>query len=398
MLARIALLVAAPLFASSAFFTARLAYADFLLKRDTAADVERALVLDPRSAEAQGRLAELEPERAKEHWETALSLNPYFAKAWGALGIDAEIRGDHAHAEEFLLRAASLDRMFMPAWTLANFYFRRNQPEKFWPWAHRSTEMSYADLRPLFRLALEFTHDPAKIADRIVEAPNARRDFLNFLTGEGLLTDAIPVAKRVSAAATAEDRFVLLYYCDTQLAAGDVGSAMAAWNQLAGRGLIPYSAVSPESPLTNPAFREPLPAMAHTAFDWRFLQPEGVSIVAAAPVLRIAFSGQQAENAELAWQFVPLATGRKYRLTAEYRTADMGAASNVRFALARQSGAPVAAAPYFAVKPDWTRFEWQFETPAQPGAFRLMLLENRESGTARPRGTFYLQSLSLGPA
>ena len=83
----------------------------------------------------------------------AVRLNPRLASAWIYLGLDAEADGDLAEAEQDLLQAARVDRQYLPAWTLANFYFRRGDTVNFWPWAARAASLTFDDYRPLLRLA-----------------------------------------------------------------------------------------------------------------------------------------------------------------------------------------------------------------------------------------------------
>ena len=44
-----------------------------------------------------------------------------------------------------LHEAARVDRTFDPRWTLANYYFRRQNWDEFWKWMRAAAEMSYGD-------------------------------------------------------------------------------------------------------------------------------------------------------------------------------------------------------------------------------------------------------------
>src|SRR5262245_6924000 len=83
---------------------------------------------------------------------TAVEQNPRFSGGWIRLGLESERAEKMEQAEEELLRAARIDRRFLPAWTLANFYFRRDNRSEFWKWAHRAAALTYDDYRPLLRL------------------------------------------------------------------------------------------------------------------------------------------------------------------------------------------------------------------------------------------------------
>src|SRR5207248_4436953 len=89
--------------------------------------------------------------------------------------LRAEIAGDMAGAERALTRAAAVDHTFKPAWTLANFYFRINKPEKFWPMIERClslVEKRTADLwsfdpGPVFDLAWNEATDEKKLRQMV---------------------------------------------------------------------------------------------------------------------------------------------------------------------------------------------------------------------------------------
>lgn len=71
---------------------------------------------------------------------------------WIAEGLALEKSGDISSAETALLTAVEQDRRFLPAWTLANFYFRRGRDRDFMEWSRRASVMQYDDARPLLRL------------------------------------------------------------------------------------------------------------------------------------------------------------------------------------------------------------------------------------------------------
>ena len=97
--------------------------------------------------------AEKDPAISMAALERAVALNPSDAGSWIELGLRWEADGNAGRAEQYLLRAAEVDRQYLPRWSLANFYFRRKDTEKFWAWARASAEMVYGDARPLFRCA-----------------------------------------------------------------------------------------------------------------------------------------------------------------------------------------------------------------------------------------------------
>ena len=50
------------------------------------------------------------------------------------LGLNAEItEGDPKTAESYYLKAAAVNKMFLPKWTLTNYYFRQQNYERVFP-------------------------------------------------------------------------------------------------------------------------------------------------------------------------------------------------------------------------------------------------------------------------
>src|SRR5713101_3857997 len=97
----------------------------------------------------------------------SVPADPHASSAWITAGLAAERAGNFSDAERALLKAAEADRQYLPAWTLANFYFRRNRSESFWPWAARAAALNYDDLRPLLKLCDLIEPDPRLSLDRL---------------------------------------------------------------------------------------------------------------------------------------------------------------------------------------------------------------------------------------
>jgi hypothetical protein len=112
------------------------------------------------------------------------AIHPRLTPVSLALGLEWERVGERRRAEEVLLRAAALDRRYLPAWTLANFYFRSGMVEEFWHWAHRAAVLCYDDFRPLLRLAEQTQAEPQTVVARLGDHPRLLRAYLDLLIGE----------------------------------------------------------------------------------------------------------------------------------------------------------------------------------------------------------------------
>jgi len=99
-----------------------------------------------------------------------------------------------AEAEVELLQAARVDHQYVPAWTLANFYFRRGDPANFWPWAQKAAARTFDDYRPLLRLADVLEPSPREVAIRLGSGPPLLRAYLDVLIGAGRLDAAQEIA------------------------------------------------------------------------------------------------------------------------------------------------------------------------------------------------------------
>jgi hypothetical protein len=123
------------------YWAIRLAIADQLFRANSLKTLAKATQLNPINSQYFLLLAEYQ-EQAGVDPEPALAaasqLNPLDSSIWIHRGLSAEFAGDFARAEKFLLEAARVDKLFDPRVTLANYYFRRNNPEQFWRWTRGS--------------------------------------------------------------------------------------------------------------------------------------------------------------------------------------------------------------------------------------------------------------------
>ena len=91
-------------------------------------------------------------------------------------------------------QAARYDHQYQPAWTLANYYFRQNEVDSFWTWAHRAAELSYDEGKPVLRLAVTLENEPVVLMDHLGCRPVLLRTYLDILIGQGRREAARQVA------------------------------------------------------------------------------------------------------------------------------------------------------------------------------------------------------------
>src|ERR1039457_2678928 len=181
------------------------------------------LRLEPDSAAYCVRLAaivqESNPVASTQALERAVALNAWDSQSWVELGLRAEAAGDLAGAERSLLRAASVDKQYLPSWSLVNYYFRHGDSEKFWFWAREAAGMAYSDLAPLFTLCWKVTSDGALIEQKLdIRRADLEANYLTYLTGQNRIEPMTRAATRLLAWNREADAPVLLAACDGLIA------------------------------------------------------------------------------------------------------------------------------------------------------------------------------------
>ncbi len=385
-----------------AFYGAiRLSYADYLAGGDSSRLIQSALKLAPDNAAYWLRwtdLVEAEGRPGDAGIQHAAELDPYDASVWIRAGLKAEIQGRYTEAEQDLLQAARRSRQFEPRWALANFYFRRGDAEHFWDWANSALPWAYQDRTPLFELCWRMQPDAALILRRAIpDDPKVLRNYLEFLLATRRFDAAAAVAERLESRATAEDRDLLLGYSSLMLEQKRWAEALAAWNALCLRNLVPYPQLVPgKGPvLTNGAFSaEPL----NRGFDWHIWQLPGVSVVRGSSPGRLEFSfnGQQPENCLLLDQFIPVIGGRRYDFRFAYRTDSIAPGSGLHWTLTEAAtGAAIPLEQPPLSSDDWTIADSGFQVPVGAQGARLALVYERQPGTVRLEGAFWLRDLAM---
>jgi tetratricopeptide (TPR) repeat protein len=381
--------------AFASYWSIRFARADLLYRANTPGAISQAIELDPWNARYRAWQAELEEHEGRDPRPALLAasrLNARDSSIWTRLGLEAEIAGDYARAEEWLLEAARVDRLSGPRITLMHYYFRRGDWAHFWKWSRRALEMSYGDAAPLFRLCWTASQDAGVIRSRAIpDRPAVLVQYLGFLLSEGRLDAAGPVSFDVLRFADPDQARLLMDYCDRLIERGKVAPALAVWNAMCRRKLTPYPPLAPESGslLTNGDFAAvPL----RRGFDWHFAQLTEVAVarLTSPAGLQFALSGKQAERCELLWQYLPVVPHRLYRLRWWWRTLGMPADAGIRWqALNAATSQPPGE--------NWQSAELTFAS-GEAALARLSLVSEREAGTARPEGSVFVRNVTLEAA
>jgi tetratricopeptide (TPR) repeat protein len=388
------------------YWSVRLAWADHLFRRDTETAIARAVALAPGNAEYHARLASLRQEagRGEAAIESALraavQANPRMSSAWIELGLRAETAGEMQQAEADLERSAQVDHTYATLWTLANFYFRRNDLDHFWPVARQALsigDVTAYDPAPLFRLCCRLSRNPATVLERAIPDVGAVQSrYLAFLVRENMAQIAAPVTQRVVALGGERDLDAVLDYCDRLIASGDAEHAIHAWNALSWRTLHSYRPLAPlTSPgLTNGDFAS---GPVQHGFDWRMPAVPGVEVERGGlpPRLWIALGGRQPDACEMLTQMLVVVPLRRYRLRFRYQSDGLETGSGVRWRIADVAGREIPSDSADLASEVEVTGALRFRSPRATTLVRLALTYRHPPGVAKAEGRVTLNAVWL---
>lgn len=371
--------------------SARILWADHLFRQDTPQSIHSAIGLVPDSSDYYMRLSQLDPDHARPLLETALRMNRYNAQADIDLGLRYEADGDYPSAEKLLLSAFSIDHTYVPRWTLANFYFRRDNPASFWKWARLAAGMPADDVGPLFALCWHESPDPDKIASEILnDNPSLIRQYMAFLLARGQFDAASRVTPRLIQYGSRDYDAPFLQLAANHMVDAYQGlSGAAIWTALREKGWVTADATT----VNNPSFDR---APADSRFDWLLREAPGAHSTITPHGLKSEFDGNEPENLLLAEQAVILHPG-DYVLTYSCRTTGIAPDTGLHWEIARDSSSPTAPV---IVTPDLFGDTQQnisvpFTVSGETALFRIRLIYRRALGTTRIAGTLVIPSVQI---
>jgi tetratricopeptide (TPR) repeat protein len=356
---------------------------------NTEDSLRAAIRLEPDAWNYYMRLALLDDAHAQQLLETAIREDPYNAQADIELGLRLEADGDYPRAEKLLLDAFAVDRTFLPRWSLANFYFRRNNLPAFWTWARSAAQMPSDSTGPLFELCWHVSPDANEIEAKILNNnPALIRQYLSFLLAKDQLPAAAEVAGRLAQAGDREtDDPQMFSVIDRLIAANQGDAAKALWNVLIEKHWVVADMGAPN----NPNFaREPLPVR----FDWTLSSSAGLHSWPGPSGLETEFSGEQPENCTIAEQAIVLAPG-DYEMASTYRTEAISAGTGLRWQIVAAGSEKVLAESPDLSSQAPSRANAAFSISPATTLIRLRLQYDRTLGTPRIAGTLAVPSIQI---
>ena len=374
--------------AVAAHWAGRLAWADHLSRGSQMAERQRAVRVAT-GASLYERLADKieetggDPLPALTH---AAELDPANAEYRMRLGLRAEMAGQFEVAERNLLAAARLSRLYQPRYLLAQYYFRRQNADGFFQWAHDAFDIAYGDVLPLLDLCWRMRPEPQWLwAHALSRRPEIARQYLVFLSRRRQMEAAEVLAGQLSESAVAADLPPLLEFCDRSLAAGRPAHAVEVWNRLCVSRLLPFEELDPArgTSLTDGSFAR---GALGQGFDWHLNDTDGVTSRRMMGELRVTFSGRQAEWCGIAWQYLATRPEGSYRLRSELRGIDIDSPDGVCWKIYDLAGRRVAAGTGGG--------NLTFVAPSD--VLVLMLSYERPMGLPRLAGTVAVTQVVLG--
>jgi tetratricopeptide (TPR) repeat protein len=384
----------------AAWEAARLGYADWAAREKTGEGLKRAIRIAPENARNYALLGRLlvssDAAASAAAFEQAVGRNRWDSDSWIELGLWAEAAGDGRRAEQLLGEAARVDALYLPRWTLANYYFRRGDTRQFQQWVREAARMGYGDLSPLFRLVAMVAGETGNAAEWLqLDNPRLMANYLSFAISSGRLHEVAPCARKLAWWGRREDQGVVLAACDALAGRSMVDDALRVWEDACRKGLVDLSPdEATRGGVTNGEFRH---APLGAGFDWRIPRHEGVEVgmLDPAKTLRIRLTGNQPEHCELLAQMVPVGRGGDFSLEVEYRTRGLARESGLAW---RVSDMAAADHPEWLSSESWTTAKVPFRIPDGAKLVRLALWYARAPGTVRADGEVAIRAVRLNAA
>ncbi|HZU26291.1 MAG TPA: hypothetical protein VFA04_12265, partial [Bryobacteraceae bacterium] len=303
-------------------FSVRLFAADILSRGSTLYARETAVDLFPGSVSYILSLVDLRRQNdldIRRQLRMATQADPVDARLFIELGLECERAGDYDSALRYLLESSRLSQEFLPRWTLANYYFRRNDLTQFRFWMHSALEVGAPNLTAAFRLLWNSGLTTAEISTVIPHTRDAVVGWLRWCVDQGRLDAAREAAAESLRQWPGESAGVLIRYC-ALLARGSASArAQAAdlWNALVARGLLHQRPVYPAGAPTveDPDFST---GPGDLAFGWHMIPVEGVVSDHYGRGIHFRLDGNEPEKCDLLTQLLSLRPGSKNVLRCRY--------------------------------------------------------------------------------
>lgn len=403
---RLIALAAAGILLSAVVWSVRLSRADQLRRRPNLASVTRSTELDPLNAQgfrAKALYEELAGLEARGSWRAAVQRDPRNPRILIPAGVYAEFKGDLIAAEEYFSTAERWNRLWLPRWTLANYYARRGDRTKVIDWIRSALARSYGETAAAFELARSQGLSDAEIADKLLpSAPHAYAEFVLFLSRFPVDNEGASLLERVASRfvemeleepASRRQPETIIAAIERLRGDGHARAALRLWNQACRSALVGSVAAAPGSPIVNGDFAHPF---LGRGFDWRMTIPAGVQGFhhQGTGTVKFIFSGDQEGANELLAQPLVLSPGTSWRVSFDFRT--RGIEPRQAAFSWKLDSEPLAVVGGFSSE-DWATSHFVIPAAGQDRSGRLTLVLAQPVGAVRPEGELWLRNIRAVP-
>ncbi len=384
---------------AGACYSAILARASHLFTLDTPSSIQAAAQLVPYNAEYIARLAAWDRDHRIALLKRAVELNPFDYESLIQLGLHSEInQNDPKTAETYYLKAAAVNHMHEPKWTLTNFYFRQQNTSEFFRWANETLKITPFDGANVFTQMWLMSQDAQRLSAVVPDRPRSLIQYTWFLSNTQQYTAIPPIVQRLVRVVGSDDPRawgrddLIASSLDKVLASGDLHTGLQFWATLRDGRWIDQNVPDANHPITNGNFK--IRFYRH-GFDWLPVDTDGVNIdqFMEDASIDIGLSGRQPEQCTLLRQYIAAEGGFQYKLQWKAEAQGIPAGIGIAWHLRPANGS--ATTDLFSGDLLDKEQSWEFIAPPNVGGLVLTLESNRPSGKVRPEGHITLRSVSM---
>jgi hypothetical protein len=386
----------------AAAWSVLLGWADWLRRRPDLVSVARSTELDPLNAQgyrAKALYEELAGQDSTASWKRAAELSPRDARILIPAGIQAETMGDLRTAEAYLRQAERYNKLWLPRWTLANYYARRGDQAQTFSWLSAALERSYGETQAAFQLAVDTGASESVIASRVV--PNAAHplgQFFYFVARKAIATEEVSLLESLAVkfvGLSSQDRrgfaqgYPLLALIDRLLLDNFGEVAARLWYLGCQAGLIDSSPREADGIIVNGSFRH---SFVGHGLDWYLFSPPGISAVQhrGPGTVKISFTGLQRGTSRLLSQTLAIPPNRTWRVSFEFGTQ---AINSRQPAFAWMLGDEILPLADPMVSEGWASNSFLIPASDAPRTVPLVLVVRDLPGMVRPEGELWIRNV-----
>ncbi len=350
---------------------------------------------------------ERHPRRAERYAEHAVELAPTAWRNWRQLALIQYQLGDSAQAEASLVRAAGLDRGYVPHMELANLAWLLGDMPRFWTENAKALRISPVKAYPgIFNEIYHLAGEHPRQLERILPVGQAPPicgaiQFLCAHRAVKVATNAWRLMPRrcpqewgwacQTAALTLSGAW--LTEAQKSTASPPAQRCLDFWNRAAAAGAVVAPAA--EGAITDGRFGYPwIGGLTWNPGQAQSLQRIRVGTGEEANRVVLAFDGSEPDHQQLFWQWVIVQPSQTYQVTFDVRGDQVRRASGLALSAMQGNGKRIWALPA-QIGDSWQTMRGVFSVPANVHAILLAFTYDRPLGVPSARGQVLLSNVHM---